>query len=452
MFGKVSHGGRVANRHETRFIFCRLTRLSLTGFIPADFLAMLAGMTQSPIQSARLDNGLTVLVETLPEVQSAAFSLMIPAGSAWEPEGSNGTAAALCDWLLRGAGERSSRELSGALDSIGVQGHESVSAGHISFQAACLAGKLGDTLTLYGDILRRPRLADEEFEPTMLGVFQSLESLEDDPRQKVMVELTRQCYPRPWHRPPEGTLSELETITPDLVRRHYHNCFAPSEAIFGVAGRVEFDDVVASVKKTFGDWRTDVSRGEFVTTSVPATKHHLTQESTQTQIGVAYPAVPYRDPDYYAAWAAVSVLSGGMSSRLLAEVREKRGLCYAIYASLNSLKDAGYVLCYAGTTNDRAAETLDVLLRELERLREGIGEDELARCKARAKSSLIMSQESTSARASSLARDWYHLGRAVTLEEVRSKIDALTTTGVLDYVRRHPAEDFTIMTIGPKEI
>lgn len=420
--------------------------------LPGSPLRYADGMTQPEIQTTRLDNGLTLLVETLPDVQSAAFSLAIPAGSALEPDGRNGTAAALCDWLFRGAGPRSNQELSGALDSLGVQAHESVSPSHITLQGACLAGKLDQSLAIYGDIVRQPHLADEELEPTLLGVFQSLQSLEDEPRQKVMVELTRRCYPRPWHRPPEGTLAELETITPEIIRLHYQNCFSPQDAILGVAGNVDFREVQAVVERVFGDWSASGERPRIITQPNSGEREHLTQESAQTQIGVAYPAVAYADPEYYAAWAAVSVLSGGMSSRLITEIREKRGLCYSVYASLHSLREFGYVLCYAGTTNERAQETLDVLLQELTRLKDGIAEAELARCKARAKSSLIMSQESTSARAASLARDWYHLGRALTLGEIRAKIEALTTNSVLDFVRRHPAEAFTIMTMGPKEL
>src|SRR5215831_9095794 len=139
-----------------------------------------------------------------------------------------------------------------------------------------------------------------------------------------------------------------------------------------------------------------------------------------------------------------------MSSRLFTEVREKRGLCYSVYASLNSLRDVGKVLCYAGTTVERAQETLDVTLQELIRLGRGISEDELDRCKARAKSSLIMQQESSSSRASSNARDWYHLGRIETLEEVREKIESLTIADLLEEIAEHPAKDFTILTLGPE--
>lgn len=413
---------------------------------------MLDGMTPPDIQTAQLENGLTLIVERLTDVQSAAWSLLIPAGSVYEPAGSNGSAAVLCDWMFRGAGERPNRELSAAMDSLGLQTRESVSSSHQAMYGACLAGNLSPALTIYGDIVRRPLFPEDEFEPTMLGVVQSLQALEDDPKQKVMVELTRRCFPRPWHRPPEGTLEELESVTPAVVRRHFQQCVSPRGAILGVAGNVSFSEVLADVRQVFGDWRPSAQEMPIVTQPASSMRDHLPQESTQTQLGVAYRAVAYRDPDYYAAWAAVSVLSGGMSSRLMTEVREKRGLCYSVYAALHSLRDDGFVLCYAGTTNERAAETLEVLLGELQRLKDGIGVEELDRCKARAKSALIMSQESTSARAASLARDWYHLGRVITLDEIRGKIEALTPNRVLDYVHRHPAEDFTIMTIGPDEI
>jgi predicted Zn-dependent peptidase len=205
------------------------------------------------------------------------------------------------------------------------------------------------------------------------------------------------------------------------------------------------------VEAVFGDWEQRPA-AKFETGPRGPRQDHLHHDSTQLHIGIAYDSVPYRDPDYYAAWAAVSVLSGGMSSRLFTEVRERRALCYSVYATLNSLRTEARVLCYAGTTAARAQETLDVTLGELVRLGEGIEQDELDRCKARAKSSLIMQQESTMSRSSSIARDWYHLGRVTTLEEVRDKIEALTTDSVHEFVTAHPARDFTVLTIGPQAL
>jgi predicted Zn-dependent peptidase len=145
----------------------------------------------------------------------------------------------------------------------------------------------------------------------------------------------------------------------------------------------------------------------------------------------------------------VGVLSGGMSSRLFTEVREKRGLCYTVYATHHTLRDRASVLCYAGTSSDRAQETLDVMLAELIRLAEGVEPEELNRLKARIKSALIMQQESSSARSSSIARDWFHLGRVRTLAEVGALVDGLTCQSINAYLAQHPPGDFTIVTLGP---
>ncbi len=149
------------------------------------------------------------------------------------------------------------------------------------------------------------------------------------------------------------------------------------------------------------------------------------------------------------AWSAVGVLSSGMSSRLFTEVREKRGLCYTVSASLQTQLQRARVLCYAGTTAERAQETLDVTFAELVRLREGVEPSELDRLKARIKSGLIMQQESTSARSGAIARDWYHLGRVRPLEEVSELVDALTSADINEFLTNHPPADFTFATLGP---
>ncbi|MEX0978312.1 MAG: insulinase family protein, partial [Pirellulales bacterium] len=157
-------------------------------------------------------------------------------------------------------------------------------------------------------------------------------------------------------------------------------------------------------------------------------------------------------PDYFQAWGAVGVLSGGTSARLFIEVREKRGLCYSVYATMHTLLDRGCVLCYAGTSAERAQETLDVLLSELVRLAEGVEAGELNRLKARMKSSLIMQQESSTARSGAIARDWYHLGRVRTMDELSRLLDELSCQSINAYLAAHPPGDFTIVTLGPQPL
>ncbi len=406
---------------------------------------------QQNIQTHTFENGLTLIVQNMTGVKSAAFSLLVPSGSIYDAPNKNGSASVLSDWIARGAGDYNSRELSSALDCLGLSRSESAGSTHLGFSGATVATKIVDALKIYSQIVLQPHLPEDQFDSARTGIMQSVQSMQDEPRQKVMLELRRRCYNAPWGSPTDGTIETLTQLQAANVKEHYARCFRPNGSILGIAGNVNFSEMRDLVQELFGDW--EQKEEQPIQIAPPETAlGYLQQDSTQTHIGIAYNAVPYSSPDYYAAWAAVSLLSGGMSSRLFTEVREKRGLCYAISASLSTLKEEGRVLCYAGTTAERAEETLEVTLHELQRLEEGIEEEELTRCKARAKSSLIMQQESSISRAGSLARDWYHLGCVRQLDEVRNKVESLTTENVLQYLKEYPAADFTIMTIGPQPI
>jgi predicted Zn-dependent peptidase len=221
--------------------------------------------------------------------------------------------------------------------------------------------------------------------------------------------------------------------------------------IVSIAGNIEWEPLRDQVGRLFGDWKQGKEPAyDLVGGNRPY--DHLAKETTQTQIGVAYPSVPIGQPDYYCAQGAVNVLSGGMSARLFTEVREKRGLCYSVWASYQTFRDRASVVCYAGTTNERAQETLDVMLGELERLQEGIEQEEVERVQAGLKSSLIMQEESTSARAGTLASDWYYLGRVRSFDEIQSAINALTPGTIVEHLRRSPPAHFTIVTLGPQPL
>jgi len=403
------------------------------------------------IHSHTFDNGLVLIAEPMQGVESAAFSFRVPAGSAHEPLQRGGLGTIACELALRGAGERDSMQFVTDLDNLGVERDANVSDAHTSFSGATLSKNLFPALAIYADVLRRPHLPEDQLEPTRAVALQELAAIEDEPAQKVMLELRRRHFPDPWGRPSQGNREALDSISIRDVREHIHNCYRPNDAVLGVAGRIDWKALVDHVGKLCGDWsQQPVSEASVGRAGPP--HEHLLHDSNQTQIGVAYTSAAYRDADYFQAWGAVGVLSGGMSSRLFTEVREKRGLCYSVYAVHQSLRDRGSVLCYAGTTSQRAQETLDVLLGELSRLAKGIEPNELDRLKARIKSALIMQQESSSARASSIARDWYYLGRVRTLDEVESLVDGLTCGSINHYLENHPPGDFTIVTLGQKEL
>jgi predicted Zn-dependent peptidase len=403
------------------------------------------------IHSHVFPNGMVLVAEPMKSLESAAFTFLLPAGCAYERDGRWGLGTLTCEMSIRGCGPRNSRQFVDDLDNLGVERGEGVSNAHASYSGATMARNLAPTLEIFADLLRRPHLPAEQLEPAQLVILQELRAIEDEPPQKVMLELRRHHYPDPWGRSSHGEAAAIEAMTLSDVTDYYARHYRPNGTILGVAGNIEWERLKDDVARLFGDWQPG-DDGEPLAGASLSHRQHLPHESNQTQIGIAYDSPAYRDPDYFQAWGAVGVLSGGMSSRLFTEVREKRGLCYSVYATMHTLRDRGSVLCYAGTSAERAQETLDVTLAELVRLSDGIEASELGRLKARIKSSLIMQQESSSSRSGSIARDWYHLGRARTLDEVGALVDALTRESINAYLREHPPRNFTVVTLGPSPL
>ncbi|HZW29215.1 MAG TPA: pitrilysin family protein [Isosphaeraceae bacterium] len=408
----------------------------------------------STIEQHTYANGLVLVAETMPGVQSAAFTMLLPAGVAYEgAEGlelGGGAATMAAEWITRGAGPRDSHELVTALDHLGVSHAEGAQTLHTSLSAATLGRNLEAALEIFADVVLRPHLDDEEVEPIRALCLQNLRSLEDDPGTKVIYELRRRHFPDPWGRPSPGTPEGVAALTPEQIRSFFTATYRPNGAILGVAGAIDWPRLRDAVGRLFGDW---TARPEPRVHARPAgpRRDHILRETQQIQIALALPAATVSSPDYYRARAAVAILGGYSSARLFTEVREKRGLCYSVYATYEGHRDRAALLAYAGTSTERAQQTLDVMLAELDRLgREGVALDELETMRAGLKSSLIMAQESSMSRSGALASDWYFLGRVRPLAEIAGQLDALTPEEVSTYAAGlvRP-DDLTILTLGP---
>ncbi|MBL7106643.1 MAG: insulinase family protein [Phycisphaerae bacterium] len=398
-----------------------------------------------------LNNGMVIVGEPMESVRSAAFGFSIPAGASVLDEGCCGAANIIEDWIFRGAGERDSRQLSDELDGLGLHRSSSIGSSHLSLGAALESTNLEKAVGLYADIILKPKLEDDQFELAKELSIQSITALDDDPRQKVMLILRELFYPQPLGISNIGHMEDIEKLGADKVRDILKNNFNPSGTIFSVAGKYDFDNVVKQLESVF-ETNEKLAKKEIATKPAVNKYTHLHNEGAQVHIGLMTKTVPPTDKDIYNARAALAVLSGGMSARLFTEVREKRGLCYAIGARYHGLKDTAGIMCYAGTTPEKAQQTLDTIITEFNRLKEGITEEEIQRAKVGLKSSLILSSESTSSRAGSIASDHYLLGRIRSLDEIKEKIEEVSVKSIQNFLEKNIFEDFTIVTIGPKEV
>jgi predicted Zn-dependent peptidase len=397
--------------------------------------------------SATLDNGITVLGEELSGLESVAVAFHAPAGSIHDPQGRSGLATLAGELCLRGAGDRDSRQVVEELEGAGVQWSQAVSTTHTSFSGAMVARQLPDVLPVYADILRRPRLTDDEFDGAQQMVLQNLAAIEDDPGHRTMAALRRIHYPSPWGMPTEGLSADVHQMTCADVRSFLGRHLQPRGMIIAVAGRIDWADFLAQIERLLGDWQGTAPP------AVPAgprgpTMRHVPHDGQQTHIALGWSVPPYRDDASYDVTAALAILGGGPSSRLFTEVRERRGLCYSVSAGYQTHRDFAMALCYSGTTAERAQETLDVMLTEIDRLPGSISADELERVKARARSGLVMQQESSAARAGAIARQWYHLGQVRTLAEELARYDRLSVASIEGWLASRPPRDLTVVSLG----
>lgn len=404
------------------------------------------------ISTLTLDCGMPLLVERIEGVRSCGLTWLIPAGSARDPEDRQGLSALWSELLERGAGNLDSRAQADAFDSFGAARGSGVETFHMSITATLLGSRMKDVLPLIVDTVRRPRMEAEAFGPARDLCLQAIESLKDDPTERLMLLLKSRHAPPPINRSPLGDAAGLARVTHDQLLPQWHARARPKGSILALAGDVEASDAARQLNALLTGWEgstESVAWGR----STQRGYHHENDQTNQVHIAIAFDSPAERDPGCWEERIATSVLSGGMSGRLFTEVREKRGLCYSVNASYAADAQFGRTVAYVGTTPDKAQQSLDVLLAELRRIRTPAGRvtpEEFQRAVIGMKSRLVMSGESSGARAGALARDWWKLGRTRSLEELARTVDAVT----LDQVNAHLAKrsdlgEITIVTIGP---
>lgn len=401
-----------------------------------------------------LANNLRVVVEHNPGVESAGLVWFLPCGACFDPADRLGRSSLWAEMVMRGAGGLDSRAQADAFDRLGASRSTNVSTRFLSLGATVLGERLLDTLPLLTDMVLRPRFDEASFEPSRQLCLQAVEALRDEPADLAALGARERHLPAPFNRSTLGTAEGLGALTPGEVRERWGEAALPGGSILAVAGRVDAGAVVESLNGLLGGWAGEAAEPGFEAPP-PRGYAHRTDQTNQVQIVLMHDAPPEPDPSAVLERLAVRVLSGGMSSRLFTEVREKRGLCYSVHARYSTDRDYGMVGATVGTQPDRAQESLDVLVDELHRIGtpEGrVTEAEFARAVAGLKSGLIFSGESTGARASALATDLFRLGRPRSLAEIGAEIDGVTLDRLNAYLATRTLGRVTVQTLGPNEL
>lgn len=402
------------------------------------------------IEIRELECGAVLLVEPMAGVKSCALNWMLPAGAAAEPEGRLGLAGIVAEMVQRGAGGLNSRQHADALDAAGVS--RSLDSGvRTSRLAATFVGQdLAGAVPLLADMIVRPAMNKNSFDPAKSLALQELDALADDPQEWAGVEAMARHLPAPLNRSTYGTREGLEACAHADAEAYLMSAYVPRGSLIALAGDVDPRLAQETLNKALDGWTGMAS--EPMPTGMPQRgRAHVDDDGAQVQVMVIREAPRDGTPEAACERLATAVLSGGMSGRLFTEVREKRGLCYAVHAGYTPERETGWLTAYVGTTPERAAESLEVLQAELDRLATPDGAptgEEFERARVGLKSRIVFGGESTSARAGALTSDYRKLARCRTLEERVAEIDAVTLPDLCEYLAEFERGEATVLTLG----
>ena len=398
-------------------------------------------------------NGLRMVGQRMPSLASVTFGVQLDAGVRNEPEDRLGLTYLLAEMMFQGTEHRSVRQLTEEFEALGARKGGETAIEFARYSAQVFGGRFETALDLMADVLLYPTFPENELNQMRAVQLQEIRRRDDEPMRRIF-DLARERYytGSPLGRRALGAQETVEAISRDDLRAFWQARYHPKGALFSIAGDFEWDTAVARVGELLGGWSGEAS------TSVTAAPHPTSsvfvepQEGNQQHIAMVFPFPTYGDPDYYAASVVTEIFGGGMTSRLFREVREKRGLVYSVAAmfSPNGASGAGFL--YAGTTPEKAPETVRVILDELKLLREkGVTDDELERARVQLKSELVMRGESSSARMSALLRSWWFEGRLTTIQELKEAVDSVSREQIMHLLERFPLTDPLVrVAIGPR--
>lgn len=377
---------------------------------------------------AVLDNGLTILTEKMPGVRSVSIGVWIQVGSRQEEPEQAGISHFIEHMLFKGTENRTAEEIATAIDSVGGVLDAFTAREYTCFNAKVLAEHLPLAVELLADLLLYARLDPSDIEKEREVILQEIKMVEDAPDDQIHDFFTQTVWTsHPLGRPVLGRRETLQHIRRDEIVKYMDAHYRPDRAIVSATGDLDHDAVVDLVATAFGKWG---GHARLESTSPPVWRTSTLNEPrelSQVHLCLGVGSLAYAHQDRYALAMLNTILGGGMSSRLFQEIRERRGLVYSIYSYTASYRDGGLLVVYAGASNDRYHEVVDLIQREFRTIRdEPVGFTEFRRAKEQLKGNLLLGLESTSSRMVRLAKMYIYFNRCFGLEEIIQGIDAVT--------------------------
>ena len=380
-----------------------------------------------------LSNGLRIVTEHMPGLESAALGLWVSAGGRHEAADQNGIAHFLEHMAFKGTRRRTALQIAEEIEDVGGYINAYTSREVTAYYARGLKDDVPLALDLIADIVLNPIFDPREIEVERGVILQEIGQAADTPDDIIFDWLQEVSYPgQALGRTILGPSDRVRAFGRADFDRFVASHYGPGQLILSAAGAVDHDRIVRLAEAIFGHLPPSHPMQPEAATFASGERHEI-KALEQAHFTLALEAPGYRSDDFYTAQIYASALGGGMSSRLFQEIREKRGLCYTIYAQVGSYDDTGMLTIYAGTSGEDLAQLVGLTVDELKRSAEDMSRAELDRARAQMKAGLLMGLESPSARAERLARLVAVWNRVPPLTETVAQIEAVTLAGLRDH-------------------
>ena len=389
-------------------------------------------MTQPHIVRDVLPNGLRFLTERMPHVRSVSIGVWLARGSRHEPQAQSGIAHFVEHMLFKGTTTRSAEDIAQTIDSIGGQMDAFTAKEYASSYIKVLDEHLPLAVEVLADIVRRPAFTPADVEREKKVVLEEIKMVEDTPDDLVHELFTETFWEgHPLGRPILGTRATVEALTADGIRRYFDGVYTAQNLIVAAVGNIDHERVRDLVDRALGSVPSETDELREARPLVVPRVTIRTKELEQSHVCMGTNGYQQDHADRYSSYVLNTILGGSMSSRLFQNVREKRGLAYAVFSGLSAYRDAGSMTIYAGCANEATGELIDVVVSELRRMKdEPLPESELRRAKDHLKGSLMLNLESTSSRMSHLARQEIYFDRQFGLDETLEGVERVSTDDV----------------------
>ena len=388
-----------------------------------------------------LPNGLRVITEEMPSLRSVAVGCWVDTGTRDELPSEAGASHFLEHLLFKGSETMTARDIAETFDSIGAESNAFTSKDYTCFWARLLDQDLPTGLGVLAEMIQRPAFRQRDIDAERSVVIEEINMNEDDPSDVAFEQFTQAVFEgHPLERPVLGTRESIRAMSRDDIAGYWRRRYTPASTVVAMAGSLDHEEVVKLVDDILGEWEGETTDHD----SAPVTPRphvRLVQRDTeQAHIVIGGQGIDRADERRWAFQVLHHVLGGGMSSRLFDEIREQRGLAYAVYSFRMSHADAGAWGVYVGTTPAQAETALELILAEIDKVvKEGITADELDRAKGAMRGGLALSLEDANSRMVRLGRDELTGAPHYSVDERLALIDAVT----LDDIQAVAAEVMT---------